>query len=151
MQPSARSPRARGLATLAAGAFAASTATASADVVPFVECVRPGPSSALVYFGYTNDGPQEFIAFGDQNQVVPGLGFQGQPETFNTGTYGRVFRAVWNQGAFSSISWELDGRTAVADGSSPACIAAATGPVSQLAPTSAVLHATAGTPGQATT
>src|SRR5262249_56559350 len=82
---------------------AANAAGAGADVVPAVDCFvanGSGPSVNKVYFGYANDGAQTPIAFGDQNQIVPGIGFQGQPTGFNTGTYQRTFAATWNAAAF---------------------------------------------------
>jgi hypothetical protein len=105
----------------------ASTGRAAADVVPFVDCVTPGPGVVNVYFGYTNDGEQQTILFGEQNQVVPGLGYQGQPTIFNQGTYQRVFRAVWNQDFFTGLVWVLNGHEALATRTgpspSPTCIA----------------------------
>ena len=50
------------------------------------------------------------IHFGDENQVLPGLGYQGQPTVFNTGSYPRVFKAVFNSNVFSAVAWSLDGR-----------------------------------------
>ncbi len=131
----------------------ASASPAAADVVPFVDCVTPGPGTVYVYFGYTADS-QQSITFGEENQIVPGLGYQGQPEVFNRGTYQRVFRAVWNQEAFTAITWLLNGHEAVATHSgpspSPTCIAGATGPASDLTPTTATLSAVVGVAGQQT-
>jgi hypothetical protein len=128
---------------------------AAADVVPFVDCVGAGSGVVHVYFGYTNDGSQQSIEFGDQNQVVPGLGYQGQPTVFNPGTYPRVFRAIWNQEAFSAITWVLNGHEAIATRAgpspSPTCVAGATGPASDLTPTTATLSAIVGVTGQETT
>ncbi len=81
-------------------------------MTPFADCVvppQPPAIAAKAYFGYSNPGAQRTIVFGDDNQVVPGLGFQGQPQVFNSGTYERVFAAVWNTQAFLGIQWNLDG------------------------------------------
>lgn len=139
---------------LALAGLTASAGRAEADVVPFVDCVTPGPGTVNVYFGYTNDGEQQTIAFGEQNQVVPGIGYQGQPTVFNQGTYQRVFRAVWNQEAFTGLVWALNGHEALATRTgpspSPTCIAGATGPASNLTPTTATLNAVVGVAGQRT-
>lgn len=139
---------------LALAALLAMASPAAGDVVPFVDCVGPGPGTVNVYFGYTNDGPEQGIGFGEQNEIVPGIGFQGQPTVFNQGTYQRVFRASWNQDAFSAIAWELNGHQALAvrtgPSPSPTCIAGATGPASDLTPTTATLSAVVGVAGQQT-
>ncbi len=90
-------------AGLAAATLLLAPVSATADVVPFVDCVvAPVPPSvaAKVYFGYVNDGGQTSIVFGDANQVVPGIGYQGQPEIFSSGAFPRVFHAIWNVAAF---------------------------------------------------
>lgn len=130
------------LATCASAiALAAPTAAVGANVTPTVDCVTTATSatSLWVYFGYVNTGSQTSIDFGDANQVVPGLGFQGQPTIFNPGAYPRVFRALFNTAAFSGISWELDGRTATATTSTPRCVAATTGPASAISTTGATV------------
>jgi hypothetical protein len=86
--------------------------SAAASVVPIADCAVPisgSPGQYLVYFGYQNNGAQATIPFGDGNQIVPGIGFQGQPTVFDVGTYPRVFRATFNTNVFTSIAWELDG------------------------------------------
>ena len=142
------------IVALALSASLATAAPAAADVVPFVDCVGAGTGTVNVYFGYTNDGPAQSILFGEQNEVVPGIGYQGQPTVFNTGTYARVFRAVWNQTAFTGIAWELNGHQALATRTgpspSPTCVAGETGPASDLAPTTATLNAVVGAAGQMT-
>jgi hypothetical protein len=70
---------------LALAGLLAMAAPAAADVVPSVDCVAPAADTVNVYFGYANDGPQQTIEFGNQNQVAPGSGFQGQPTVFNQG------------------------------------------------------------------
>jgi hypothetical protein len=132
----------------------ATASPAAADIVPFVDCVGAGPGTVNVYFGYANDGEAASIGFGEENQVIPGIGYQGQPTIFNRGTYQRVFRAVWNQEAFQGISWILNGHVAYATRTgpnpSPTCIAGATGPASDLTPTTARLSAVVGVAGQKT-
>lgn len=139
---------------LALAGLLAMAGPAAADVVPFVDCVGAGSGTVNVYFGYTNDGEQASIGFGEQNQIVPGIGYQGQPTVFNRGTYQRVFRAVWNQEVFSGVAWELNGHEALATRSgpspSPTCIAGETGPASELTPTTATLSAVVGVAGQQT-
>jgi hypothetical protein len=136
---------------LALASFLVSAGPAAGDVVPTVDCVAPGSGTVNVYFGYTNDGISEGIPFGEGNEVVPGIQFQGQPEVFNAGTYERVFRARWNQEAFLSIAWRLNGHTAIATrtGASPTptCIAGETGPAFELEPTTATISAVVGSGG----
>ncbi len=111
--------------------------------MPIVDCITPSGTADNVwhvYYGYVNSGSQQFIDFGDQNQVAPGLGFQGQPLVFNTGSYPRVFRAIFNANAFPQIDWMLGGASASATLASPRCQAGATGPASALTPTGATLH-----------
>lgn len=129
-----------GLCALAA-AFAA---PASAAPVPIVDCITPSgtdPNLRWIYFGYVNTGQQQFIDFGDANQVAPGLGYQGQPTVFNPGSYPRVFRAIYNVSGYpDGVGWTVGGTTAQATLASPRCQAGATGPVSALTPTGATLH-----------
>jgi hypothetical protein len=124
---------------------AMNVSTASAQgISPIVDCIAPNPSTGtlFVYYGYTNGGVQESIPFGESNQVVPGIQFQGQPTVFNTGVYPNVFRATFAQFAFESIAWELNGLAAIATVESPECTAGQTGPVSDITSTSATLNGT---------
>ena len=91
-------------------------APAPAAITPLVECRQTNPDTGTrwIYFGYVNDGAPMNIEFGDQNQVVPGFGFQGQPTIFNSGSYPRVFRAVFNQNVFNAIAWDLNRIQAIA-------------------------------------
>jgi uncharacterized repeat protein (TIGR01451 family) len=100
-----------------------------------------------VYFGYVNDGAPQNIEFGNENQVIPGFGFQGQPTIFNSGSYPRVFRAVFNAMAFNAIAWDLAGLQAVGTlAGTPICASGTTGPASELTTASARLNGTV-TPG----
>lgn len=128
------------------------TGTASAaDISPFVDCIAPNVSTGnlWVYFGYDSD-EQVSVPFGDSNQVVPGIQFQGQPTVINKGLYPNVFRATFNQSAFEAIAWELNGEAAIATVSSPECSAGQTGPVSEVTSTSATLNGTVVPDGTAT-
>lgn len=133
------------------GALTATTAAAE-GITPIVDCVAPNPSTGrlFVYYGYVNTGVQRSVPFGEENQVVPGLQFQDQPTVFGTGVYPDVFRAVFDQFAFESIAWELNGEAAIATAHSPECTAGQTGPVSALTSTSATLNGTVIPDGTAT-
>ena len=125
----------------AALASLAIAAPARAGITPVTDCLVPtGGGSFLAYFGYVNDGVSTSIPFGDDNQVVPGIGFQGQPTVLSSGSYPRVFRAVFNSNAFQGISWILNGGNALASLATPLCAAGATGPASDLAPGGATIH-----------
>jgi|CZKG01.1.fsa_nt_gi hypothetical protein len=130
-----------------------SAGAASAEgISPIVDCIahNPGTGDLWVYYGYVNTGGQTSIPFGDINQVVPGIQYQGQPTVFNTGIYPRVFRATFNQFAFTAIAWELGGEAAIATVESPECSAGQTGPVSDLTSTTATLNGTVVPDGTAT-
>lgn len=135
----------RAAAILVAGfaALAGPVLPAQAAPVPLVDCITPtgtAPNVWWVYYGYVNSGSQLTVPFGDENTVVPGLGYQGQPDVFNVGSYPRVFRAIFNAEAFTQNAWELAGGSAIATLGSPRCAAGATGPVSELTATGATLH-----------
>lgn len=116
-------------------------APADASVIPIVDCMVPqGGNVFSVFFGYVNNGPQTAIGFGDTNQIVPGIQFQGQPTVFNHGSYPRVLSAEFNANAFSGVSWELDGNSSFTTTSTPLCSAGATGPASDLAPAGATVN-----------
>jgi hypothetical protein len=133
------------------GALAAATAAAE-GITPLVDCIAPDPSTGtlFVYYGYINTGVQRSVPFGEGNQIVPGLQFQDQPTVFATGLYPNVFRAVFDQEAFESIAWELNGEAAIATAHSPECTAGQTGPVSGLTSTTAKLNGTVLPDGTAT-
>jgi hypothetical protein len=107
-----------------------------------VDCVEPNTATGTrwVYFGYVNDGAPVNIDFGTLNQVLPGFGFQGQPTVFNTGSYPRVLRAVWNQAVFTAVAWDLNNIQAIANEDTPFCASGATGPASDLSMTGATVH-----------
>ena len=107
-----------------------------------VDCVEPNLATGTrwVHFGYVNDGAPQTSISATMNQVIPGFGFQGQPTVFNSGSYPRVFKAVWNQAVFTAIAWDLNGILAVADASTPFCAAGATGPASEVSMSGATLN-----------
>ena len=129
-------------AAVAAGVALVVATPARAAVTPLPDCLEPTGTAGIynVYYGYVNDGANVSIPFGDDNQVVPGIGYQGQPTVFDAGSYPRVFRAVFNSNAFMAIAWVLDGSTGSAALTTPLCAAGATGPASDLAPNGATIH-----------
>jgi hypothetical protein len=88
-----------GLGALIALVIAGTTAPAARAVTPLVDCkeLNTATGTHWVYFGYVNPGAPTVIPFGAQNQILPGFGFQGQPDVFNTGSYPRVLRAVFTR------------------------------------------------------
>ncbi len=127
MMPVARSSRraAIALAGLAATLALSAGAASAEGISPIVDCIAHNPATGnlWVYYGYVNSGVQVSVPFGETNEVVPGIGYQGQPTVINTGVYPAVFRATFNQFAFESIAWELDGEAAIATAKSPECSA----------------------------
>lgn len=115
------------LAGVTAAGFmvAAAPASATIPVTPTAQCETTDPATGIVsvYFGYVNTGTLSyFIAVGDDNLVVPGDPFQGQPETFNVGTYPRVFQAEFDPTLVSGVTWVLNGITLTEGASSlPSC------------------------------
>jgi len=136
----------------AATLVALSAGAASATISPLVDCIAPNPNNGnfWVYYGYENTGAGVSVPFGNTNQVVPGIQYQGQPTVMNTGVYPNVFRATFNQFAFESIAWELEGQAALATVNSPRCSAGQTGPVSEVTSTGATLNGTVIPDGTAT-
>jgi hypothetical protein len=129
-------------------------AGADASLTPVVDCVVPQRINATtnkVYFGYTNPGVEVSVPFGETNQIVPGIPFQGQPTVFNTGTYERVFAASWNPTAFMGLSWEFNNLTATADSRTPVCVAGITGTASDVTLSTASLNGDVDIGGQGTT
>jgi hypothetical protein len=130
------------------------TLQADQSLMPVVDCVVPQGISATsdkVYFGYTYGGVSMSVPFGDSNQVVPGIQFQGQPTVFNTGTYQRVFYAAWNPTAFQAIAWELNGFSAIANSTTPVCVSGITGTASDVTTSTATLHGDINIAGEQTT
>jgi hypothetical protein len=81
----------------------------------------------------------------------PGFSFQGQPTVFNTGTYERAFAAAWNPTAFKGLSWDFNGLTAIADSTTPLCVAGITGTASDVTLSTATLRGDVDIGGQGTT
>jgi hypothetical protein len=127
---------------------------AASPPVPFVDCVTSlGGNAVAVYFGYSNTSASSIdIPVGANNLVDPGTPFQGQPETFNQGTYNRVFRSVFDSTLFPGATWTLNGQTVFGSlGTSPACQAGVTAPASGLTTSSATLNGAVDPAGEDTT
>lgn len=131
------------VAAACAAAVGVAASPAHAAPVPVVDCITPtgtAPDIWWIYFGYVNTGAQQSIDFGDQNQVFPGLGYQGQPTVFNTGSYPRVFRAIYNAPAFpEGVGWTVGSSRATATLQAPRCLSGATGPASDVTQSGATL------------
>jgi hypothetical protein len=129
---------------LALFARASAAATSAVPVTPFLDCVRFNGDQAnpiyTAYFGYNNTGPVPFtFTVGADNAVVPGSSDAGQPTTFNVGNYPRSFPVQFDGVFVKAVSWELNGATATASASSPACTSGVTAAASGVASDSATL------------
>jgi hypothetical protein len=92
------------------------------------------------YFGYNNTGPVPFTCtVRADNAGAPGSSDAGQPTTFNVGNYPRVFPVQFDGVFVKEVSWELNGATATASASSPACTSGVTAAASDVASDSATL------------
>ena len=116
------------------GPAAIASPAVAAPPAPFVTCVAPDPAVAnglVAYWGYSNTDPEV-------TWTVPGAGAQrnrfttapadrGQPTTFPTNApgvpgYGDTATQIAVSTAFTgNLTWQLDGKTAQASSSSPAC------------------------------
>jgi serine protease AprX len=93
-------------------------------VRPILECVTDnGSGKYTAYFGYTNENPiGASIPIGVGNAFSPGQQSRGQPTTFEPGR-----TLYWPEAAFkvdfssNSLTWTLNGQTAIASNSSPRC------------------------------
>lgn len=144
--------RGRARAALATGAggcllcaltLAVPADAATAGPVPSVDCVAVSADGSQVtaYFGYTNANGNSFdYSVGDSNQLFPVDAFQGQPTTFNQGSYPSVFAVTFDPAIFPSVTWILDGAEATASASSPPCAAGTTAPASAVSATAATLN-----------
>ena len=135
---------------------ASAAASAAVPVTPFLDCVSFNGDQAnpiyTAYFGYNNTGPVQFnFPVGDNNQVTPGSIDAGQPTAFNVGNYPRVFPVQFDGIFIKAVSWELNGETATASASSPACTSGVTAPASGVGSTSATLNGVVTPEGQDTT
>ena len=131
-------------------------ASPAIPVTPFLDCVQFNGDQAIpvytAYFGYNNTGPVQFhFAIGADNNVFPGSIDAGQPTGFNVGNYPRVFPVQFDGNFIREVSWFLNGATAVASASSPACTSGITAAASELGSTSATLNGVVTPDGQDTT
>jgi hypothetical protein len=101
--------------------FTVIRSTARLNVTPVMTCIFDlGSGNYLAMFGY--DNPNSFIVnipLGTENQFQPDPADRGQPVSFFPGQSPNVLAASFTAGG--SVSWLLDGSTAVADSSSPLC------------------------------
>jgi hypothetical protein len=141
------------VAATGAGFIAAEPVGAAIPVTPFVDCVvHESANIWSVYFGYSNTGTQSYdIPVGADNNVDPGTPFQGQPETFNRGTYVRVFRSQFDFGLFNGVIWTLNGQSVFGSPTSTPCQNGVTAPASALALSSATLNGSVDPAGDPTT
>jgi hypothetical protein len=137
-----RSATALLLASAGTVALAGSSAAVTTGPVPLVDCITHDSvtKTDVAFFGYSNTDVPTQVAFGDTNQIVPGIQFQGQPTVFNVGAYPRVLSVRWHPAIFASIAWELNGAAAIASDTSPTCTSGVTAPASAISATSAVLN-----------
>jgi Bacterial Ig-like domain (group 3)/Putative Ig domain len=124
--------------------WVSAAANPTVPVMPFLDCVRFNGDETnpvyTAYFGYNNTGPVPFtFTVGADNAVAPGSSDAGQPTTFNVGNYPRVFPVQFDGVFVKEVSWELNGATATASASSPACTSGVTAAASDVASDSATL------------
>jgi len=136
---------------LACGLAAAVPAdAATTGPTPFLECVATPDSNfsgvgtagdSVAYFGYTDaDSTSTTIPVGDDNQVFPGNAFEGQPTTFEPGTYSTVFSVAFDPIITPSLGWLLNGQAANAYTGAQQCDQGTTSPVSDVTDTAATLN-----------
>jgi hypothetical protein len=123
----------------------AARAQAPLPLTPALDCVAVTGTGAneivVAYFGYANTGPTSIaIPVGDNNEVTPGDPYAGQPTTFDTGAYPKVFAVSFDPTITPSISWVLNGLIATASAASPQCASGLTTPASGVSATGATLN-----------
>jgi hypothetical protein len=131
------------LAALAALVAPRVAAASSLPLVPNLSCVAENPQTQTLtaYFGYTNSGPSMLsIGVGEDNTVMPGDAFEGQPDVFDAGNYSRVFAVTFDPQLVPGVSWVLNGVAVTASSASPACVSGVTAPPSAAAATSVTLN-----------
>ena len=110
------------LAFVAAGTVGLMAGTASAKDTPILECVfkDTGTGKYNSLWGYDNStGHDDPKPVGSLNSFSPSPANRGQPTLILQGTHHNAFVVTWD-GA-SSLTWNLDSRTATATKSSTAC------------------------------
>jgi len=90
-------------------------------VIPFVDCITINNDQTITaYFGYDNFTDDTLIiALGVRNFFVPVPAQRGQPITFTSGYYSKVFSVTFD--ATSEIAWSLDTVMATANSNTPLC------------------------------
>jgi hypothetical protein len=103
-------------------ALAACPRVAQAQVIPLADCVTQGsdPSRLQAWFGYRNSDPTVvFIPLGPDNFFVPPPADRGQPTSFETGEFHRVFSVEFPSAGL--VTWTLASVQAPADRTLPSC------------------------------
>ena len=124
-------------------AIAVPADAAATGPVPSLDCVAVSGDGSLVtaYFGYTNTtGVSANIPVGDDNQLIPGVAYQGQPTDFVPGAYPSVFSVTFNPIIVPAVGWILNGAEADANAGSPQCAPGTTAPASGVSATAATLN-----------
>jgi hypothetical protein len=132
-------------ACLALGGVTLGTQVAHADPLPLtptLDCVVQEASGVdVAYFGYTNTGTASIsFPIGDANEVVPGDPNQGQPTTFDVGSFPKAFAVPFDPTITSAVSYLLNGFIVTADSQSPQCASGITTPASGVSATAATLN-----------
>jgi uncharacterized repeat protein (TIGR01451 family) len=96
------------------------TAPPTSDVAPLLECVETRPGGVQrAHFGYLNPANiVEVVPIGPRNSFSPEPGNRGQTDQFFPGYWPDVLQVDF---LAASLTWTIDGRTAVARASAPRC------------------------------
>jgi hypothetical protein len=92
--------------------FAMSSSVWAAGVLPFLECVTydTPTNSVTAFWGYTNANPTStLIPIGPANFFDPPPGFRGQPVTFQSGVFHKVFSTTFRLAFSLSVTWGIQG------------------------------------------
>ncbi len=95
-----------------AAVFAGPASSTTLSVAPLLDCVNFDQADNLLTatWGYVNTGDTTVsIKDSSQNYFSPPPGIQGQPTTFEPGTFHNVFQTDFSLSNSSSSSWNLDG------------------------------------------
>ena len=91
--------------------------TATADVIPLLDCVDFDPDTQQVTarFGYANPNATAIaIPVGADNFFSPPPSYRGQPTSFQPGTHPSAFSATFELDQTSLLTWNLQGRPVTA-------------------------------------
>lgn len=92
------------------------------NVTPFVTCIELIPGGFIAYFGYESFEPQPSSIFiGPDNFFVPAPGDRGQISLFFEGYTEKAFRVPYQTSSGPSLTWNLQGATAIASANTPQC------------------------------